>query len=235
MKTMFKSAVCTCVGVMLFSGLASASSVVTTGYPYLKELPYSGQGDIYGDVPKGTKLEVLENTNKYYIKVRYDGQTGYISTKYVDNVPSGTTPADNTSNAGWEKKADRIIADAKRLIGKVEYKYGENDPRNLEFDCSSFTKYLFAKQGISLRWGARIQYKMGTPISKSQLRKGDLVFLSTSKTAKLSGVNEIGHVAIYMGNNKIIHALNPKSDVTISDLNSSWWKNHYVASARVIK
>lgn len=241
MKNIFKSVICTCVGVMLFSGMASASTVVTTGYPYLKELPYAGKGDTYGDVPKGTKLEVLENTNKYFIKVNYEGKTGYISTNYIENEPSTTLSNTNTSNMvssaqlGWERKADRIIAEAKRLIGKVEYKYGVNDPKNLDFDCSSFTKYLYAKQGISLRWGARSQYKMGTPISKSQLRKGDLVFISTPKTSKYTGVNEIGHVGIYMGNNKIIHNLSPKHDVTISDLNSTWYKNHYVTAARVIK
>ncbi len=241
MKNMFKSVICTCVGVMLFAGVASASTVVTTGYPYLKELPYSGKGDTYGDVPKGTELEVLENTNKYYIKVNYKGQTGYISTKYVDNINPSSTTTDNTTTANstnkadWEQKADRIIAEAKSLMGKVQYQYGKNDPKNLVFDCSSFTKYLYAKQGISLRWGARSQYKAGTPISKSQLRKGDLVFISTPKTSKMSGINEIGHVGIYMGDNKIIHNLSPKYDVIISDLNSSWYKSHYVTAARFIK
>lgn len=246
MKNVMKTLIGTCAGALLFSGVALASSdtIVTTGYPYLKELPYTQQGKTYGDVPKGTKLQVLEKTNKYYIKVNYNGQVGYISTKYIQYIGGSSTPpavkpapvTPPVSQPDWEQKADRIIAEAKSLMSKVQYVYGVNDPADLEFDCSSFTKYLYAKQGIDLRWGARVQYSGGTPISKDQLRKGDLVFISTSKTDGYSDmIKRIGHVAIYMGDNKIIHNLNPSKDVTISDLNSTYYKAHYVAAARVIR
>ncbi|MGE6228763.1 C40 family peptidase [Paenibacillus chitinolyticus] len=230
----------------------TSSTIITTGSPYLKQLPYTNQGKIYGSVPKDTKLTVLENTNKYFVKVNYNGQTGYISTLFIKAAGGGTstapapapapTPAPSkpgtsgSSSAAWSKQADSILSFAKSLQGKVQYVYAKNDTKNLIFDCSSFTKYVFNKEGVHLPWGARAQYKLGTPVSKSELRKGDLVFFSTTATAgNKDTVNKIGHVGIYIGNNKFIHNVNPKDDVVIGDLNNTWQKNHYVASARILK
>lgn len=241
----------TFAGATLSQAATTNGQIQTTAWPYLKSVPYSNQGKIYGSVPKGTKLDVLEKTNKYYIKVNYKGKTGYISTKYIKYLSSGSTPQPapseptkptqpskpSTGTANWEVVADKIIANAKKLQGKVQYKYGKYDVNNLLFDCSSFTAYLYKQQGIKLKWGARAQFQQGKEISKSQLRKGDLVFISTSATDKkyTDKLHKIGHVGIYIGNNKIIHNVNEKSDVTISDLNSSWYKKHYVTAARVIQ
>ncbi|MEC0247856.1 C40 family peptidase [Paenibacillus chitinolyticus] len=224
--------------------ITTSSTIITTGNPYLKQLPYSSQGKIYGTVPKGTQLTVLENTNKQYVKVKYNGQIGYISTLYLKAVGGGTSTAPAPSKPGtsgsgsatWSKQADSILSFAKSLQGKVQYVYAKNDTKNLIFDCSSFTKYVFNKEGINLPWGARAQYKLGTPVNKSELRKGDLVFFSTTATAgNKDTVNKIGHVGIYIGDNKFIHNVNPKDDVVIGDLNNTWQKNHYVASARILK
>lgn len=131
-------------------------------------------------------------------------------------------------------EAQHIIANAERLQGKVQYHWGVMDPSKMWFDCSSFTKYLFKQEGINLRWGARKQYVDGIKISKNQLRPGDLVFFSVPSTVNAkTAYDKIEHVGIYIGNGKFIHNLNPKSDVTISNLNVGYWKNHYIAAARV--
>ncbi|MFB9326666.1 C40 family peptidase [Paenibacillus aurantiacus] len=96
-------------------------------------------------------------------------------------------------------KADSIIATAKSLQGKVHYVYGTNNPSQLIFDCSSFTKYVFGKYGVSLKWGTASQKKQGTYVSKSNLRKGDLIFFNNGKTSTVS------HVGIYIGNGQFIH------------------------------
>ncbi|TCZ76326.1 hypothetical protein E0485_14085 [Paenibacillus albiflavus] len=234
------------VAVLMFIGLsqasvtyaaASTSTIITTGSPYLKSAPYTQQGKTYGVVPKGTKLDVLEKTNQYYVKVKYKSQTGYISTKYIQYQDKEASPSNpNAKPENWEKVADRIIANAKKLQSKVKYQYGKYDEKNFIFDCSSFTAYLYKQEGINMKWGARAQFQGATEISKSQLRKGDLVFISTNKTAGYKDkVQKIGHVGIYIGDNKIIHNLSPEKDVTISDLNSTWYKNHYVTAARIIK
>jgi Cell wall-associated hydrolases (invasion-associated proteins) len=96
-------------------------------------------------------------------------------------------------------KADKVIATAKSLRGKVTYKFGVNNPSRLIFDCSSFTKYVFAKQGVSLKWGTAYQKNQGKYVSKSNLRKGDLIFFNNGRSSKIS------HVGIYIGNGQFIH------------------------------
>jgi lipoprotein Spr len=125
-------------------------------------------------------------------------------------------------------KADAILSFSQSLIGKVSYKYGVNNPDKLYFDCSSFTKYVFAKQGVSLKWGSSAQSKQGTKVSKNNLKKGDLMFFSVSRAGK------INHVGIYMGNGKFIHnTTGSVRGVTISDFNANYQKR-FITASRVL-
>jgi lipoprotein Spr len=129
-----------------------------------------------------------------------------------------------------QQKADRIIASAQSLIGKVHYKFGVNDPKRLLFDCSSFTKYIFAKEGINLKWGSTAQSKQGIHVDKNKLQKGDLLFFSVGTSGK------IGHVGIYMGNGKFIHnTTGSVHGVTVGDLNSANYQKRYITATRVLK
>lgn len=144
------------------------------------------------------------------------------------SAAAATVQAESTAS----QKADKIIALAQSLKGKVKYKFGVNNPSKLIFDCSSFTKYVFGKYGVSLKWGTRYQSKQGTYVSKSNLKKGDLIFLSSpSGTSK-----KITHVGIYMGNGKFIHDTIGKNinGIMIGDLNSSNYKKRYVTARRVL-
>ncbi|MHA6481781.1 C40 family peptidase [Paenibacillus sp. strain BS8-2] len=96
-------------------------------------------------------------------------------------------------------KADSIVALAKSLQGKVTYKYGVNNTSRLIFDCSSFTKYVFGKYGVSLKWGTSSQKLAGKYVSKSNLQKGDLILFNNGKSSAVS------HVGIYIGNGQFIH------------------------------
>ncbi|RIX48622.1 NlpC/P60 family protein [Paenibacillus nanensis] len=96
-------------------------------------------------------------------------------------------------------KADSIISMAKSLRGKVTYKFGVNNPSRLYFDCSSFTKYVFGKYGVSLKWGTKYQKLQGKYVSKANLKKGDLIFFNNGKSKTVS------HVGIYIGNGQFIH------------------------------
>jgi len=148
------------------------------------------------------------------------------TSSFAATTSSSSGQAVKAASMTSAQKADKVIQVAKSLMGKVSYQYGKNDTKNLIFDCSSFTKYVYSKVGVSIKWGANSAYKQGKPVAKKDLKKGDLVYLSVKTKGK------IGHVGIYMGNGKFIHNVNPKSDVVISDLNSGYWKDHYVAAAR---
>ncbi|WP_420830680.1 C40 family peptidase [Cohnella algarum] len=123
--------------------------------------------------------------------------------------------------------AEKVIATGKQYLG-VRYKFGAPAGRTDMFDCSSFTQYVFKKNGIKLPRSSRQQAKVGTYVPKSQLQPGDLVFSDTNR----DGV--INHVSIYMGNDKLIHTYRVGIGVTISKFKGSTWDKTYVTARRVI-
>lgn len=125
-------------------------------------------------------------------------------------------------------KANSIISKGKSYWGRP-YQYGASTSTTRVFDCSSFTKRLYAQKGIFLPRTSKDQAKQGYYVSKSNLKKGDLVFFSTS-----SSRGKIAHVAIYAGNGNILHTYKKGVGVTTSKLNSTYWKAHYKTARRVI-
>jgi peptidoglycan endopeptidase LytE len=107
-----------------------------------------------------------------------------------------------------EEKAKKLITIVKILVGRP-YKYGAKmDEAPRVFDCSSFIKYTYAKIGIELPRSTIEQAEHGKRINNiKNLRAGDLIFLHGTKGHynKKFPIG-IGHVVMYLGNNKIIHA-----------------------------
>ena len=157
------------------------------------------------------------------------------------------TSEDNDKKAKEEKAEDDIIIEKKievvrkeeqnpyfdsqkmlELINKrigVPYKYGGKDETG--FDCSGFTCFIYEKSAkIRIIPSSVDQYKIGKIISRSELIFGDLVFFNT--TGRIPS-----HVGIYVGNNLFAHSSVQKG-VTISSLNSSYYKKRFVGARRVI-
>lgn len=103
----------------------------------------------------------------------------------------------------------RLVYFAKKHLGKP-YKYGAAPSEAPKiFDCSSFTKYLYKRVCINLPRNALDQAHLGKRINpkKGNLEPGDLIFIKGSWGHYNPEFPEgIGHVAIYIGNGKIIHA-----------------------------
>lgn len=136
---------------------------------------------------------------------------------------SSKKTSSNTQSSSGASKADKLISIAKKYLG-VPYVWGGSSPSG--FDCGGFTKYCFAKIGISLTHTN--QKAFGTTVKYSQLKKGDLVFFS-------SGSQKYGHVGIYIGGGKFIHASSPGDDVKIDTLASGYYYTHYTSARRILK
>lgn len=109
---------------------------------------------------------------------------------------------------------NRIMKVARNQIGDP-YVYGAAGPN--AFDCSGLTKFTYGRAtGINLYHQASAQNRYATRISRSQARKGDLVFFYNS-----SGVY---HTSIYAGRGRIIHASTPGTNVHRSRI---WTNNVY--------
>ncbi|EFM12100.1 NLP/P60 protein [Paenibacillus curdlanolyticus YK9] len=124
-------------------------------------------------------------------------------------------------------EAEEILSTGKTYLG-VPYRFGAPSGVTYAFDCSSFTQYIFKENGIAIPRTTTEQAEEGTKVGKAYLSKGDLIFFATSGTSKIS------HVAIYAGNRKILHA-SSSAGVTLSNIDSSYWKKSYITARRVIK
>ena len=125
---------------------------------------------------------------------------------------------------GSTPKGEAIEHVAKSLLG-TDYQYGANGP--YQYDCSSFTKYVFSKNGITLPRVSKDQARVGQYIPANRLQKGDLIFFSSKKSS------EVSHVGIYLGGGNFIHASSAKDQVTISNLNSNYYSKHFKWGRRV--
>jgi cell wall-associated NlpC family hydrolase len=141
---------------------------------------------------------------------------------YVYKAVKSAIPLDVGPVQGF---ASNVLNVANNYTG-VRYSFGGTTPNG--FDCSGFTSYVFAKNGIYLSRSSNEQAGNGSFVSRSNLRAGDLVFFATS--GKRSGIS---HVGIYVGNNKFIDA-NSKYGVTYDDIQTSYWSSCYVTARRIL-
>ena len=111
-----------------------------------------------------------------------------------------------------------VVGIAMRYLG-TPYVYGGASPSG--FDCSGFVMYVYAQVGVSLPHNAAAQYGYGTPVSRSDLQPGDLVFF-----------NGLGHNGIYIGGGQFIHSPHTGDVVKISSL-SGWYASTWVGARRL--
>lgn len=138
-------------------------------------------------------------------------------------------------------KIEKMIDVAKSAIG-TKYVYGAeryhfNGKKNSKFnkyyfDCSSLTQYaMFLSNNIVIGANSRSQAVEGKLVKKSQIERGDLLFFTNSSRQHNSGINRVGHVGIYLGNNLILHT---SSDYAIIENISNKRWNNYISARRYI-
>lgn len=152
----------------------------------------------------------------------------------VTDLPAGAAAWNEEARAVAAKNIDidGLIRKGKQYMG-VKYQFGARPyPVSGRFDCSTFTQYLFGKYGISLPRLARQQAKLGTLVSRKNLRKGDLMFFYVPGRFKSN--RTVGHVGIYIGNGQMLNANSaPKNGVQIININRPYWKRVFLFAKRV--
>jgi cell wall-associated NlpC family hydrolase len=133
--------------------------------------------------------------------------------------PSTSAPSEPTVlPAAPAAKYGGVVGIAMQYLG-IPYVYGGSSPSG--FDCSGFVMYVYSKVGVSLPHNAAAQYGYGTPVDRSQLQPGDLVFF-----------NGLGHNGIYIGGGSFIHSPHTGDVVKISSL-SGWYDSTWVGARRL--
>lgn len=235
----------------------SVKELSKTGYVKVEGLTVrkgpSTSTDAIDGLSKNDKVEITGETDGWY-QIKLKGEVGYVSAKYISDTKvtettsrSGstlketaseekvTTEQENDETEESEEEANEsttgisgaeVVEYAKKYLG-CKYVAGGASP-STGFDCSGFTTYVYKHFGISLNRSSKGQIKNGTSVSKSNLQLGDIIIFNGSSNTS------IGHVGIYIGDNKFIHAANSKEGVIITSLSSSYYQKRYVGARRVI-
>ncbi len=158
-------------------------------------------------VSSDERYEVLEILDGW-VKIATVTGEGYVSADYVE-VKYALNEAVEFTPPMTSSKRQGIIEYAQRFVGG-KYKFGGTSLTK-GIDCSAFVQQIFAKFGIELPRTSKPQSNVGRTISYSEIQPGDLIFYGRS------GVSGVGHVAIYIGNGKIVHAASERLGITISN------------------
>lgn len=143
-----------------------------------------------------------------WLKTVYRGKTAYVSAKkeYTDTM---------SMDCGSES-VEKIISEGLKLLG-TPYVYGAvrlTDGRGHfmkgftadAFDCSSLMQYIFYRgAGVELDVTTRTQILQGEETPREEIGRGDLLFFTNASRKNKTGIERVGHVALYLGGNYILH------------------------------
>jgi cell wall-associated NlpC family hydrolase len=145
------------------------------------------------------------------------------------NPKSGKLKFDTSAVPVSAEAIQVAIAAALTKEDGARYRAGGTGPNS--FDCSGLVLWAYEQVGVSLPHGTRSILPIVMPISREDLLPGDLVFSGRSGSG-------IQHVALYIGDNKVIHATyasaSRANQVRIDDLDGSWVMVHK-AYGRVVQ
>lgn len=195
---------------------------------------------------QNAKITILEDQGTWY-KIKHNDQEGYVLKEYVSDKKVEVTSRGSVERTTTENKTTDTASTAQKKVEEetttktsskgqdaanyvkqfvgCKYVYGGSTPSG--FDCSGLTMYVYKKYGINLSHSATAQSKVGTKVERANLQPGDLVFFKNYRTN-----TGIGHVGIYIGNNKFVHASTEKTGVITSSLTGSY-STRFVTARRI--
>ena len=140
---------------------------------------------------------------------------------------SSTPQRAPTASAGSTKpsvdRGNQAAGYALTMIGKP-YRYGGTSPSG--FDCSGLVLYSYKNAGVALPHSTDRQRSMSRPVKVAQLRRGDLLFFNQEG-------KKYGHVGIYVGDGRFVHAPSSGKSVRSDRLDTPYWKKHLSEARRI--
>lgn len=115
----------------------------------------------------------------------------------------------------------RAVNFARGLIGSP-YRWGGDSPAT-GFDCSGFVRFVYGHFGLSLPHSSYADFNLGRRVTRGKLEPGDLVFF-----------DGVGHVGLYIGGGRFIHAPHTGTSVQITSLADSWYSATYDGARRLL-
>ena len=168
------------------------------------------------------KLLILANQDNWYKVKQWDSYESWIHKFYIKDLELG-------SSIGWnkldinKKSIHELISYAKSFIG-TPYLWGGKS--SLGFDCSGFVQTVFKMTGIDMPRDASQQILRENlyDIDYCDAQTGDLLFFMEG--------NYVNHVAIYLGNQEIIHSSGSVKIENLADNDKLYKKMYKVMSIK---
>ncbi|AHA08414.1 peptidoglycan endopeptidase [Bacillus toyonensis] len=190
----------------------------------------SGEGTNYriiGALSQGQKVQVISE-NSGWSKINYNGQNGYIGTRFLSKTPVGgavdkpnnnnnqnnNNQNNNTGNNSGDTSS--LLAYAKSMQG-VPYVWGGTSANGV--DCSGYIYHVFKKFGHNISRQSVAGYWSSLPKTSSP-QPGDLIYFQNTYKAGPS------HMGIYLGGGSFIQS--GDKGVAIASLSNSYWKSHFL-------
>lgn len=189
---------------------------------------------VLGSVDSDVNMLYLGEENGFY-KTYYKGNVAYVSAKTAYSETFTLPPAD-------DERIEKVIFEGCKRIG-VPYVYGAvrlHDGKGnfhkgftaAKFDCSSLTQYIFYYGAdILLDVNTRTQIYQGKSVNRKDLTRGDVIFFTNSSRYNKTGIERVGHVALYLGDNLILHTASDYCK--IEEISSKRW-SYYIETKRMI-
>ena len=156
----------------------------------------------------------------------YSYQSDFSGADYASTMTADVVSKPATASHSYTPRATDIAMTAMSLIG-TPYRYGGNSPLT-GLDCSGFVKYVYKETlNTNLPRTAAEMSRVGQPVSRDELKPGDLVFYNTMRRSN-------SHVGIYLGDGRFIHSPRTGQRVRINSMDESYWRGRFNGARRII-
>lgn len=199
----------------------------------LRSGPGSGYASL-GYINAGDMVVLLAKKGDWY-RTQYKNKTAYISASSAYTEPfeielSGNAVIEKVIEEGLQLLGYPYVYGAVRYHDGAGRRLSNFDPT--KYDCSSLMQYIFYHgANVNLNMTTRTQVKQGTYVPKSDLKRGDLMFFTNSSRYNNTGIERIGHVALYLGENYILHTASDYA--VIEEISTQRWK-YYIETRRLV-
>lgn len=191
----------------------------------------SGDSLVLGYLDKNDAVESVKRVGDYYLTV-YKQKTAYVHANYctIMEIEQEQESVENAISTGSQLLGYPYVWGSQRYHwgnGKLNKNFVQG-----EYDCSALVQYIYyISNGVLLDVTSRAQASNGVEVQRNELKRGDLMFFTNASRQNKTGVERIGHVGIYFGNNYILHTATDHA--VIEPISSTRW-GYYITARRVV-
>jgi cell wall-associated NlpC family hydrolase len=135
--------------------------------------------------------------------------------------PTPVVTSERTPDLPTPTKAEQAVRFALDAVG-IPYRWGGESPSS-GFDCSGLVRWAYGRAGVDLPHSSYALYGEGRRVREEDIEPGDILFFEG-----------LGHVGLYLGNGRMVHAPQTGRDVEIVRLASTNYGARLIAARRVV-